>query len=111
MHKIPSGPRFIIAGKKCINKQQHVTSAFQTVTAKQMHITKKQYCSGPKTFWVIQNSLSLECINKINKRKNAEQVSTFYFSTLYTKIPHDKRFDILYKVVDFVFKGGLGITE
>ena len=52
------------------------------------------------------NSLPLECINKISKRKNAKQISTFDFSTLYTKIPHDKLLDILYKVVDFVFKGG-----
>ena len=31
MHKIPSGARFIMAGKKCINKQlsKHVTSAFK----------------------------------------------------------------------------------
>ena len=31
MHKIPSGARFIIAGKKCINEQlsKHVTSAFK----------------------------------------------------------------------------------
>ena len=31
MHKIPSGARFIIASKKCINKQpsKHVTSAFK----------------------------------------------------------------------------------
>ena len=31
MHKIPSGAGFIIAGKKCINKQlsKHVTSAFK----------------------------------------------------------------------------------
>ena len=31
MHKIPSGARFIIAGKKCINKQlsKHVNSAFK----------------------------------------------------------------------------------
>ena len=31
MHKIPSGTRFIIAAKKCINKQlnKHVTSAFK----------------------------------------------------------------------------------
>ena len=31
MHKIPFGARFIIAGKKCINKQlsKHVTSAFK----------------------------------------------------------------------------------
>ena len=60
-----------------------------------------------KEFWVIQNnSLPLECINKINKRKNAKQLSTFDFSTLYTNIPHDKLLDILYKVVDFVFKEG-----
>ena len=73
-----------------------------------MHITKKTYFfSGTKTFWVIQdNSLRLGCINKINKRKNAKEVSIFDFSTLYTQIPHDKLFDILYKVVDFVFKGG-----
>ena len=78
------------------------------VTVKSMHITKKTYYfSGVKTFWVIQNnSLPLECIKKINKRKNAKQLSTFDFSTLYTKIPHDKLLDILYKVVDFVFKGG-----
>ena len=71
-----------------------------------MHITKKTYFSGTKTFWVIQNnSLPLECINKVTK-KNAKQISTFDFSTLYTKIPHDELLDILYKVVDFVFKGG-----
>ena len=28
------------------------------------------------------------------------------FSTLYTKIPQDKLLDILYKIVDFMFKGG-----
>ena len=69
---------------------------------------KKTYYFGEtKILWVIQNnSLPLECINKINKRKNAKQISTLDFSTLYTKIPRDKLFDILYKVVDFVFKGG-----
>ena len=68
---------------------------------------KTYYFSGTKTFWVIQkNSLPLEFISKINKRKNSTQISTFDFSTLYTKIPHDKQLDILYKVVDFVFKGG-----
>ena len=35
-----------------------------------------------------------------------KKLSTFNFSTLYTKIPHDKLLDILYKVVDFVFRGG-----
>ena len=43
MNKIPSGPRFIIAGKKCINKQlsKHVTSAFKLCYSQIEHITKK----------------------------------------------------------------------
>ena len=39
------------------------------------------------------------------KRKNSKQVSIFDFSTLYTKIPHDKLLVVYYKIVDFVFKG------
>ena len=41
----------------------------------------------------------------MNKRNNAKQITTFDFSALYTKTPHDKLLDILYKI-DFVFKGG-----
>ena len=110
MHKIPSGARFIIAGKKCINKQlsKQATSAFKLRYSQvDAYHTKTYYFSGAKTFCLIKNnSLTLECIKKINKRKNAKQISTFDFSTVYTKIPHDKLFDILYKLVDFVFKGG-----
>ena len=48
------------------------------VRAKSMHTTKAYYFSGAKTFRVIQNnSLPIECINKINKRKNGKQISTF----------------------------------
>ena len=68
---------------------------------------KSYYFSGAKTFWEIQNnSLPLEWIDKINKRKNAKRINTFNFSTLYTKIPHDKLLDILYKFVYFVLKEG-----
>ena len=110
MHKIPSGARLLIAGKEYINKQlsKHVTSAFKLYYSQIDAYHKKiYYFSGAKTFLVIQNnSLPIECIKKISKRKNVKQISTFDFSTLYTKIPHDKLLDILYKVVDFVFKEG-----
>ena len=39
-------------------------------------------------------------------RKSAKCVSSFDFSTLYTKIPHDKLIEVLSKIIDFVFKGG-----
>ena len=34
-------------------------------------------------------------LDKINKRKKAKSISTFDFSTLYTKIPHDKLIETL----------------
>ena len=56
MHKIPSGARFIITDKKCINKQlsKHVTSAFKLCYS-QMDLCHKKayYFSGNKSFWVI----------------------------------------------------------
>ena len=54
MHKIPSGTRFIIAGKKCINKQlsKHVTSAF-----KLCHSQRDEYHKNDIIFWWDQNLL------------------------------------------------------
>ena len=53
MHKIPSDARFIIAGKKCINKQlsKHVTSAFKLCYSQIDAYHKKHIISvGPKPF-------------------------------------------------------------
>ena len=53
MHKIPSGARFIIAGKKCINKQlsKHFTSAFKLCYSQMDAYHKKHIISvGPKPF-------------------------------------------------------------
>ena len=87
MHKIPSGARFIIAGKKCTNKQlsKHVTSAFKLCYSQIDSYHKKNYFSGAKTFWVIQNnSLPLECIKKINKRKKCKANKYIrFFYTIY----------------------------
>ena len=107
MHKIPSGARFIITGKKYINKQlsKHVTSAFKLCYSQIDAYHKRKHFSGTKTFWLIQNN-SLHS----TKEKNAKQISTFDFSTLYTKIPYNKLLVILYIVVDFVFKGDTRVT-
>ena len=55
MHKIPSGATFIIAGKKCINKQlnKHVTSAFKLCYSQidaYHKIFFNYYFSGTKTY-------------------------------------------------------------
>ena len=53
MHKIPSGSRFIICGKKCFNKKltKHVPSAFKMCYSQIDAYQKKTcYFSGTKTF-------------------------------------------------------------
>ena len=52
MHKIPSGARFIISGKKCINKQlsKHVTSGFKLRYSQMDAYYKKPLFLWTKTF-------------------------------------------------------------
>ena len=68
---------------------------------------KTFFYSYVKTFWVIQNNEKvITSINKLNKRRSIKSISTFDFSTLYTKIPHDKLLEVMYDLVDFCFQGG-----
>ena len=41
-----------------------------------------------------------------SKRKTAKSMSTFDFSTLYTKIPHGKLLHVLNEITDCAFKVG-----
>ena len=69
--------------------------------------TEGKVWSGIKTFWTIQNSYPvISSINELKKRKAVKSLSTFAFSTFYTKIPHDKLLYVLNEITDFAFKGG-----
>ena len=66
-----------------------------------------KFLSNYNKFWILQNSSPiLESIKRINKRHNAKSISTFDFSTLYTKIPHQKLIKELSEMIDFVFDYG-----
>ena len=45
-------------------------------------------------------------MNGLNKRRKATSVSTFDFSTLYTKLSHNKLLMVLNSLIDFCFDGG-----
>ena len=45
-------------------------------------------------------------MNGLNKRRKLTSVSTFDFSTLYTKFPHNKLLMVLNILMDFCFDGG-----
>ena len=40
-------------------------------------------------------------------KNNAKSISTFDFSTLYTKIPHNQLITNLSDIIDFIFKGSV----
>mgnify|MGYP001792462320 CR=1 FL=1 len=109
MHKTPVGARFIVASKECVTKEisKDVASLFKLfmLQVKKYH-EKSQYFSGVKAFWVIENNTNvIQSLNSLNKKKRAKQLSTFDFSTLYTKIPHKKLLEVLTEIIEFCFKG------
>ena len=110
MHKTPSAPRFIIASKSCSTKQisKAVSSTFKLIFRQVQNFhTKAKFLKNYNKFWIIQNTDPiLEIMNRINKRKGAKSIATYDFSTLYTKLSHDKLIYELHKLIDFVFDAG-----
>ena len=109
-HKNPTGKRFIIASKHCSTKQisTAVSNAFKLIYKQVENFHKKaKFLSNYNKFWVLQNSTPvIDILNKINRKRNAKSISTFDFSTLYTKLPHNKLIKELSAVIDFAFEGG-----
>ena len=68
---------------------------------------KAKFLSNYNKFWVLQNSDPvISSIKRINRKKGAKSIATYDFSTLYTKLPHDKLVKELLKLIDFCFDGG-----
>ena len=109
MHKNPIKFRFIIAAPKCSVKplSKAVAAIFKQIYYQVEQYNKKSFFySGVKTFWVIQNNKPvIDSINRINAKRKAKSISTFDFSTLYTKIPHNKLIKVMNEMVDFCFQG------
>ena len=110
MHKTPVKHRFIVASKTCSTKpiSKAVSNAFKLIyrQTENFHAASK-YDANYNKFWVVQNcNPILDALNKINAKSRAKHISTYDFSTLYTKIPHDKLLEQLNEVIDQTFKGG-----
>ena len=110
LHKNPVKCRFIIASKYCTVKHlsKSISSIF-SLFSKQIETYNKKahYYSGIKSYWIVQNrDPVIDAVKNSVSRRSAKGVSSFDFSTLYTKIPHDKLIVVLNKIIDFAFKGG-----
>ena len=112
MHYTPSRARFIVSSAKCSTKpiSRVVSNAFKLIfnQIQNFHAASKFY-KNYNRFWVISNTKPLiERLDVINTRKKAKDISTFDFSTLYTKLPHNDLIKVLNSHIDFVFEGGPG---
>ena len=110
LHKNPIKFRFIIAAPDCSMKplSKAITKIFRLFYKQvETYNAKSFFYSQVKTFWVIQNNEHvINSIKKLNKRNSVRSMSTFDFSTLYTKIPHAKLLEVLNEITDFCFQGG-----
>ena len=119
IHKTPTGARFIIASKLSSLKPLaiDITAIFKCIFSHlRRYYGMAEFYSGIKHFWVVDNNSDVVAsLDKISAKGKARSVSTFDFSTLYTKIPHDKLINVLNELVDFVFNSSdrvyLSVTD
>ena len=110
MHYSPPRFRFIVASSSCSTKP--LSSLASTIykhifnQVRNFH-DKSSFYKNYNRFWVIENSKPIiDKLEKINSRRGAKDISTYDFSTLYTKLPHDDIIKNLSEIVDFAFSGG-----
>jgi len=110
MHKTPSSCRFIIASKHCSTKplSKSISSVFKLIFNQIENFHKNaKFLNNYNKFWVLQNSDPIiDTLKNINRKRRAKSIATYDFSTLYTKLPHNKLIFQLSKVIDLAYKGG-----
>ena len=63
-----------------------------------------EFHTGLKYFWVIDNNAEFcKALDRLSRKGKARSIATYDFSTLYTKIPHNKLIECLHFFIDKVF--------
>ena len=110
MHYSPPRCRFIVASSSCSTKplSRLASSIYKHISNQVRNFHRKStFYRNYNRFWVIENSSPvIDKLSKLNERGRARNISTYDFSTLYTKLPHDELINNLNEIVDFAFKGG-----
>ena len=104
-----------MSSAKCSTKpiSRVVLNAFKLIfnQIQNFHELSKFY-KNYNRFWVINNSKPLiERLDVINTRKKAKDISTYDFSTLYTKLPHNDLIRVLNTHIDFAFDGMVALAN
>ena len=95
MHKKPfSKQRYIAALYSCTSKHLSavITKCLKLIEKQQRFICKGYFRNhGINPMWILNNSTSFHKLSAtVNRKRNARNVCTYDFTTLYTSIPHQK---------------------
>ena len=82
-----------------------ITKIFKLIfKMKRGYYRKSGYFTGLKQFWPIDSHEDVvKALDKLSNKNKAVSISTFDFSTLYTKIPHAKLIEVLHSTAKSVF--------
>jgi len=110
MHKKPTKFRYIIAAKRCVSKNvaKELTKILKLIMKMMVNYCDKiKAYTGVNRMWITESSKDvLQDMEKLNVMKKARSISTFDFSTLYTKIDTEDLKEKLKWVVEKAFCGG-----
>ena len=116
MHKKPfSKQRYIAASYSCTTKPLSavLTKCLKLIEKQQRFICKGYFRNhGINPMWILHNSTSFHKLSAtVNRKRNARNVCTYDFTTLYTSIPHQKLKSKLSWVIKTAFKSSLVYTK
>lgn len=108
-HKNPIGFRTIIASSYAATKP---ISSRLCHGLKIIQLRMQRYCKtietstrGINPFYIINNNQPiLDCFQHVNKKHNALNISTYDFTTLYTKIKHEEIVDSFQYLLNLAFR-------
>ena len=117
MHKMPKTPKmpksrahFIVASSTCSSKplSQAISKVFKLLLHQVQNFhAKSTFYKNYNRFCAIENSSPIiERLNSLNSKKKANDISTYDFSTLYTKLKHSYLVQVLKVIIDFARKSG-----
>jgi hypothetical protein len=96
MHKNPNAERFIASSSKCVTKvlSQFLSKCLKTVQTELKFLClrkKRESKSSWSKYWIVNSSDEVVGkIKELNMKGEASSVGSFDFSTLYTKLEHER---------------------
>jgi hypothetical protein len=108
IHKTPPCFRYIASSRQCTTKplSQMLTKCLKQIQAVHKKAGEREYRrTGVKSYWIVETTDDvLAQVQRVNDTHSAEDLSSYDFKTLYTKIPHDSLKQEMRRIIEEAYK-------